>query len=267
MSLTDLRAAAASHWPELLIEGIGLALFMVSALGFTVLLEHPASPLHRALPDPLARRALMGCAMGGTLVLLVYNSAGKRSGAHFNPVFTLTFFRLGRVAPADALLYGVSHFAGAIAGVAAISLLLPASVAHAQVDYAVTRPGPAGIAPAFAGELGIAFAQMLLVLTVSNARHWNAWTGVFAACGVATWITIEAPLSGMSMNPARTLGSALAAGHFTALWLYFAAPLLGMLLAAEVYLRVRGAARVHCAKLHHQNGEHCIFRCRYDAAS
>jgi aquaporin Z len=267
MSLADLRTAARTHWPELLIEGAGLALFMVSALGFTVLIEHPASPVHQALPDPLLRRALMGCAMGGTLVLLVYNSLGKRSGAHFNPVFTFTFFRLGRVAPADALLYAASHFAGAILGVAAISLLLPVFLAHAQVHYAATRPGPFGVAPAFAGEVAIAFAQMLLVLGVSNARRWNAWTGVFAACGVAAYITLEAPLSGMSMNPARTLGSALGAGDFTALWLYFAAPLLGMLLAAEVFVRVRGAARVHCAKLHHENPERCIFRCRYGAAA
>ncbi|HEU4430908.1 MAG TPA: aquaporin, partial [Myxococcota bacterium] len=68
------------------------------------------------------------------------------------------------------------------------------------------------------------------------------------------------------MNPARTLASALGAGSFTALWLYFAAPLLGMLLAAECYLRVRGAQRVHCAKLHHENAQRCIFRCDYGAA-
>ena len=266
MSFSELKRAATTHGPELLIEAGGLALFMISALGFTALLEHPASPLHRAIPHPLLRRALMGCAMGATLVALVYSRFGKRSGAHFNPFFTLTFFRLGKVAPADALLYALSHFAGAIAGVAAISLALSMSLANAQVHYAATRPGAAGTGVAFAGELAISFTQMLLVLGVSNSRRWNAWTGVFAACGVATYITLEAPLSGMSMNPARTLGSALGAHDFTALWIYFSAPLLGMLLAAELYVRVRGAQRVRCAKLHHENGERCIFRCKYGAA-
>jgi aquaporin Z len=267
MSFSELKRAVASHWPELLIEAGGLALFMVSALGFTLLLEHPDSPLHRALPDPLLRRALMGCAMGATLVALVYSRFGKRSGAHFNPFFTFTFFRLGKLAPADALLYALSQFAGAIAGVAAISLALSMPLAHARVHYAATRPGAAGWGVAFAAELAISFCQMLLVLVVSNARRWNAWTGVFAACGVATWITLEAPLSGTSMNPARTLGSALGACDFTALWIYFSAPLAGMLLAAELFLRVRGAKRVLCAKLHHANRERCIFRCDYGAAA
>jgi aquaporin Z len=120
---------------------------------------------------------------------------------------------------------------------------------------------------AFAGELTIAFTQMLLVLVVSNSKRLNRFTGVFAALGVATYIALEAPISGMSMNPARTLASALGAGNYTAQWLYFAAPLAGMLLAAEVYVRALGARRVHCAKLHHENAQPCIFRCEYGAAS
>jgi aquaporin Z len=266
MPLSDLREAARAHWPELLIEAAGLGAFMVSALGFTVLLEHPASPAHRALPDPFVRRALMGCAMGATLVALVYNRYGKRSGAHFNPAFTLTFFRLGRVAPADALLYGAAQFAGGALGVAVIAALLSPRLADPHVQYAVTVPGTAGVVAAFAGEAAIAFTQMLLVLVVSNIRRLNRFTGLFAALGVATYIAVEAPLSGMSMNPARTLASALGAGRYTALWLYFTAPLAGMLAAAELYVRVRGAARVHCAKLHHENGERCVFRCKYGAA-
>jgi aquaporin Z len=63
----------------------------------------------------------------------------------------------------------------------------------------------------------------------------------------------------MSMNPARTFASALPAHHWTALWLYFTAPLLGMFLAAEVYLWARGAKGVACAKLHHENPKRCIF--------
>jgi len=240
---------------------------MLSALGFTLLLEHPASPVRAALPGALERRALMGCAMGATLIALVYNPLGKRSGAHYNPALTLTFLRLGRVAPADALLYGVAQFAGAALGVALVAAGFSMALADARVQYAVTVPGPSGIAAAFAGEVAIASAQMLLVLAVSNSMRFNKWTGVFAATGVATYITLEAPISGMSMNPARTLASALGAGNYTALWLYFAAPLAGMLLAAEAYVRLGGARRVHCAKLHHENAQRCIFRCEYGAAT
>jgi aquaporin Z len=265
--LTSLRTALRSHWANYAIEAAGLGAFMLSALGFTLLLEHPASPLRAALPDAFARRALIGAAMGATLVALVYNPLGKRSGAHLNPVFTLTFLRLGKIAPVDALLYAAAQFAGGALGVAALAHWLAPALGDAHVQFAATKPGGAGVAAAFAGEAAIAFTQMLLVLVVSNTKRLNAYTGLFAALGVATYITLEAPLSGMSMNPARTLASALAADDFTALWLYFAAPALGMLSAAELYLRTAGARRVHCAKLHHENSQPCLFRCDYGNAT
>jgi aquaporin Z len=76
---------------------------------------------------------------------------------------------------------------------------------------------------------------------------------------VATWIILEAPISGMSMNPARTVGSALVAGVWTSSWLYFVAPPLGMLLAAEAFMRLRGPAGAPCAKLVHSTRHRCIF--------
>jgi aquaporin Z len=92
---------------------------------------------------------------------------------------------------------------------------------------------------------------MFVVLCASNAPRTARFTGVFCGLLVATYITLEAPISGMSMNPARTLGSATGAVQFASLWIYFTAPPLGMLLAAEIYLRARGSARVRCAKLQH----------------
>jgi len=99
---------------------------------------------------------------------------------------------------------------------------------------------------------------MLTVLAVSNSGKAR-WTGLAAGALVAAYITFEAPLSGMSLNPARSLGSALPAMTWTALWVYFTAPLVGMLAAAEGYRALRGARSVHCAKLHHQNRRRCIF--------
>jgi aquaporin Z len=249
------------HWPEYAIEALGIAAFMLAAVAGTVALEHPGSAVHRALPDPLLRRALMGIAMGATAMALVYSPWGQRSGAHFNPAFTLTFLRLGKVGPRDAAGYVGAHFAGAIAGVALAGALLGALPGHESVRFAVTVPSTAGPRVAFAAEVAISFGMMLTVLVVSNLPRVARFTGVCCALLIATYITLEAPLSGMSMNPARTLGSATGAGVFTDLWIYFAAPLLGMLLAAESYLRIAGARRVHCAKLHHQNGHRCIFRC------
>jgi aquaporin Z len=83
---------------------------------------------------------------------------------------------------------------------------------------------------------------------------------------VATYIAIEAPVSGMSMNPARTLGSAMAAMEWRAPWIYFVAPPLGMFGAAELYLYFFGEGGVFCAKLDHANKVPCIF-CAYRARS
>jgi aquaporin Z len=102
-----------------------------------------------------------------------------------------------------------------------------------------------------------------MVLVVSNTPKLARFTGLFAGILIATYITLEAPLSGMSMNPARTLASAIPAGNGTALWVYFTAPLVGMLAAAELYVHFQGRGAVRCAKLHHQNNQRCIFRCGY----
>jgi aquaporin Z len=149
--------------------------------------------------------------------------------------------------------------------VLAVAAVLGSLVADPAVDYAVTRPGAAGVAAAFVAELAISFVTMLTVLVVSNHPRLARRTPFFVGALVAAWITCEAPLSGMSMNPARSFGSAAGAGRYAALWLYFTAPLLGMLLAAEVFVRARGARAVHCAKLHHANAQRCIFRCGYHA--
>ena len=249
----------AFHWPEYAIEAALLGLFMISACGFTVLLEHPRSPARLAFPDPTLRRALMGLAMGGTAIGLIYSPWGMRSGAHFNPATTLTFLRLGHVSRRDAVAYVAAQFVGGALGVLAASLAVGDLIADPAVRFAATLPGPAGVRAAFAAELAITFVLMTVILHVSNHPTRASLTGLCAGALVALYITVEAPLSGMSMNPARTLASALFAGDWTALWIYFTAPPLGMLLAAELYLRRRGAAAVFCAKLHHGSGQPCLF--------
>ena len=104
---------------------------------------------------------------------------------------------------------------------------------------------------------------MTAVLNASNTARWAGFTGIFAGALVAIYITLEAPVSGMSMNPARTLASAVPSGIWDALWIYFLAPPIGMLLAAELFVRRRGLAGVFCAKLHHDSTSRCIFRCRF----
>jgi aquaporin Z len=176
---------------------------------------------------------------------------------------TLMFLRLRKVQPWDAIFYMFFQFAGGIIGVALSFLVLGRALADPNVNFAATAPGMRGVLTAFAAELLMSLLLALTVLTASNHKSLSRFTPYFAAFLVATYITLEAPFSGMSMNPARSLGSAVPAHAFHSLWVYFLAPTIGMLLAAEIYLRVRSAGKVYCAKYHHNNEMRCIFRCRY----
>jgi aquaporin Z len=253
------------HWPEYLMEAVELGLFMFSACAFTVLLYHPSSPITQTIHDGVLRRLLMGTAMGSTAIAIIFSPLGQRSGAHFNPSVTWTFFRLGKIDASDAAFYTLFQFAGGIAGVILASLTLGNVVAHQSVNYAATVPGPDGPIIAFFAEIIISFILMSVVLTVSNTKRLARWTGMFAGALVATYITIESPLSGMSMNPARTLSSAVGGQVWMSVWIYFVAPPFGMLLAAEVYGRLKVGRAVTCAKLHHHNKQRCIFRCNFES--
>jgi aquaporin Z len=250
-------AALKGHWPEYLMEAAGLGVFMISVCVFGALLEHPVSPVHQTIRDPTVRTILRGQARGLTAVGLVYSPWGKQSGAHFNPAVTLTFCWLGKVAAWDACFYTVAQFLGGLAGVLLTAALLGRWVADPPVNCAVTVPGPAGQAVAFLAEFLISFGLMLAVLIASNTRRAARFTGLFAGALMAIYFVVERPYSGVSMNPARTFASATHAMIWRGLWLYFAAPLLGMVLAGEVYLLSFG--RVYCAKLHHDNDKRCIF--------
>lgn len=251
--------ALRTNWREYLIEAGALGFFMLAACAVGVLLEHPESPVPSAIANSDARRALGGVAMGLTAIAIVYSPWGRRSGAHINPAFTLTFLRLGKVTRHDALFYVAAQFAGAVAGVQLARAAAGALVGHPKVFYAATVPGPAGSLVAFAAEAAITFVLMLVVLSFTNAERLAPFTGLAVGALVAIYITVEAPLSGMSMNPARTFGSTVAAGRWSELWIYFTAPPLGMLAAAETYRRVAGADRIFCAKHIHDRKVRCLF--------
>lgn len=243
---------------EYAAEAWALGLFMVSAAGFGVLLFHPGSPVVAAWPDPVLRRVLMGLAMGLTAAANIYSPWGRRSGAHMNPALTWTFYRLGKVARADLYGYVVAQFAGGLLGMVVAVYLFGGAIADPAVNYVVTMPGVWGTGAAFLGEVMITSLLLAVVLWLSVRPRLARFTGLVAGALVATYIAVESPVSGMSMNPARTLGSAAVAGQWHALWLYFVAPPLGMWLAVVFRRRLTGGA-AHCAKYDHDSRYRCIF--------
>ncbi len=251
------------HWPEYLMEAAELGLFMVTAGVFATLLEYPGSPVRQAISDPFLRRALMGMTMGITAAAIIYSPWGQQSGAHMNPALTLSFWRIGKVDIWDAAFYILAQFAGGLSGVGLVALVLRGRFSQPPVSYLVTVPGPAGVTVAFLAETAISLGLMLLVLFSTNSPRFSRYTGLLAGLLIAVYVALESPISGTSLNPARTFASALPSGIWTAGWVYFTAPVLGMLLAGEVFRKSRHRGEARCAKLHHHTTRRCIFRCGY----
>jgi aquaporin Z len=258
-----MRTAFRRHWRLYVDEGVELAIFMISACFFTVWLFNPALPALHLLPSSALRRLLMGMSMGATAILIIRSPMGKRSGAHFNPAITLTYFRLGKIDKWDAGFYVVSQFIGGICGVGFSALCLGSSLAVPAVDYAVTVPGRGGAAAAFCAEYFMAALLMLVVLWFSNRPPLTQYTSYLVGILITFYVFVFAPVSGFSINPARTIGSAVFADVWTAAWLYFVAPVLGMMTSAEIYLRAYGIENVLCAKLHPDPSYPCPFLCQF----
>lgn len=236
---------------------------MISACVFSVILFDPSFPVQNEIPSPLLRRLLMGISMGVTAILIIHSSMGKRSGAHFNPAITLTYFRLGKISRPDAFFYVLFQFIGGVSGVGVSALVLGRELASPSVMYAETVPGKYGTAAAFAAEALMAALLMGIVLWATNHPSLASSTSYFVGILITLYVLLFAPVSGFSINPARTTASAVFADVWTAAWLYFTAPVLGMLVSAEIYIRSQGPDRILCAKLHPDPAYRCPFLCHY----
>lgn len=258
--ISPMLHTLSQHWHLYLIEGSLLGVFMIAACLGCALLWHPGSPVARRVRLPLGRRAIMGAMMGAIAVALMTSRWGRLSGAHMNPATTLTFVLLGKVSPVDGAWYAIAQFVGGFLGVGVARLLAGHAVSHELVQFALTRPGPRGALAAFATECTLCFILMTVVLVASNHPLLMAKTPALVGVLVMLFITFAAPLSGMSINPARTLASALHARRFSSLWVYMLAPPLGMLAGATLHTRALDRS-VHCAKLDHSGDAPCFFRC------
>lgn len=225
------------HWPEYIFEAIGLALFMIFAGGLTTLLDHPDSPVHIALPSKILRHVLLGLIMGTYIALLIYSPWGRRTGAHINPAVTIAFWRMGKISNADAIFYILAQFVGALITARLLLFAIGGAFAHPDVKAGATVPGPAGVPGAFAAEFVISFVLLYVILVCINSTRLKKLDGLFGGILIALYLAVETPLSGMSLNPARTFGSAMTAQKFDGLWVYFVAPTLAMWLAVEIYQR------------------------------
>ena len=249
------------NWREYLIEAWGLGTFMVSAGFFATVIYSPSCPFSLMIPDNnFLKGLLMGITMGVTAIAIIYSPWGKRSGAHINPAVTLTFFRLGKIDALDTLGYVFAQFIGGVIGVLLVAVYLGQAFTDPPVNYVVTVPGTWGTITALIIEFLMSFGLMLMVLLTSNNNALSSYTGIFSGIMVATFITLFAPVSGMSINPARSFASAFPAKIWTDFWLYYFAPFMGMLSAAQIFLNSRKKPMTICYKFCPNGEQKCIAK-------
>jgi aquaporin NIP len=171
----------------------------------------------------------------GLVIMFGIYAVGHISGAHFNPSVTFAFALTRKFPWSRTALYWAAQIAGALAAAA----LLRGSLGD-RADVGATLPsGSQG--QAFVWELVLTFFLMFVVMAVATDTRA---VGEAAAIAIGGTIGLDAmfggPITGASMNPARSLAPALVSGNFHALWLYIAAPLAGAALGSLAYQFVRG---------------------------
>lgn len=218
-------------WRLYLSECVGTLLLVAVGCSFVVVDFAKDSPIVHALPSAAARRALTGFLFGATGGSIALSPVGRVSGAHINPVVSLAFWRRGTLAPGVAAGYVAAQLVGAILGAATLLLWGPWA---ASVHLAATMPGPAGPWAAVLGEVGATTCLVVGLFVFLGHRRLRRFTpGLFAPL-YAFLVWIEAPLSGTSTNPARSLGPALVGHLWTAWWVDWVGPLAGLALGLAI---------------------------------
>jgi len=245
----DLEATAdRSAWSLYAAEFLGTALLLIGGLSAVIVIISPASPFAAfALPGWLAR-GIAGALFGLTGTLVTISVLGKHSGAHLNPAMTLAFVIEGKISASHASWYVLSQCLGAIAGACVVLVWGPLGK---PLRYGATTPAP-GMNPMLAVALE-ALCTVVLVGTVfvflghPRLRRFTPWT---MSPMYAVMVSIEAPFTGTSTNPARSLGPAVATGTWQGFWIYLVGPALGALVGVVVArLLGRGRRDVHQARI------------------
>jgi aquaporin Z len=239
-----------------LSEFAGTAILLFIGVSAVAFLWGSGSPVP-IVPNGALRRLLTGILFGSGVTLVVYSPLGQISGGHINPAVTVAFWRLKKVCTRDAVVYVAMQFLGALAGAYAAGAAWGGLTR--SVQYAATVPGSGYAWPAaLLAETVSTFLLVLLIIVCVNSPKAASRTGVLAGCAVALLVMIEAPVTGTSLNPARTLGPAILAPNYTGLWIYFAGPVAGALIAVAAFSAHSGRQTV-CAKLHHTEKYPCPF--------
>jgi MIP family channel proteins len=172
----------------------------------------------------------------GLVVMAMVYATGHLSGAHLNPAVTLAFVASRHFPRSDALAYIAAQVLGALCAAALLAAIWPSQPA----DLGATAPS-VGAGSAIAYEIVLtAFLMFVIVAVATDTRAVGAGAAIAIGGTVGLDALFGGPVTGASMNPARSLGPALVSGRLSYLWIYLLGPLVGAVLGALAYQLVRG---------------------------
>lgn len=231
-------------------ELVGTALLIAIGLSIVIAMFGTGSPLTHVLPDAGLRRLVTGFLFGATGGLIAVSPVGRVSGAHINPAVSVAFWLERRLPAAEVPLYVVAQLAGAVLG--ALPLLAWGALGR-SVEFAATLPGPAfGDGLALLGEVGCTAIMVFLLFVFIGHERTRNFTPLLFPFLYAVLVFAEAPVSGTSTNPARSLGPAVISGAWRGHWIYWVGPMVGAVLAVGlVRFEVLGSHHSPIGKLFH----------------
>ena len=234
-------------WSLFLSELIGTGLLLLCGLSLVIFMFGTGSPVIRVILNEGPRRQITGFIFGTVGALISLSPVGKVSGAHINPVVTFAFFLFRKIDARTAVVYVLGQLTGAILG--CLPLLAWGAMGR-SVAFGATLPGrfyPLGWA--LGGEIVTTFCLIAMLCVFIGFRALRRFTPAMIPVLYAIMSYYEAPASGTSTNPARSLGPAIISGQWNGWWIYWVGPVIGMLVAVVVCNSL--AHRVEVAKLYH----------------
>jgi len=213
-----------------LSEFTGTALLVLVGLSAVIFINGKSSPVLKLIPDPGTRRAISGFLFGTTGCLITISPVGKVSGAHINPVVSIAFWLRKTMQFKNMFGYVIAQMAGAAIG---CWPLLFWGEQGKSMQYGATVPSQMNAA--FIGEIWTTFVLIAVILFFTSHDKIKNFTPFMMPVIYCTMVFAEAPVSGTSTNPARSFGPAVVSTVWSGYWLYWVAPVIGMLLAVLVF--------------------------------
>ena len=180
------------------------------------------------------------CTVFGLVVMAMVYSFGDVSGAHINPAVTISFWLAGRFPLKEVAPYVIAQIIGSTMACALLWYLFPADSTFLGATLVSDT-----VMQSFVLEIAITFLLMLIIIMVATgSKEVGTLAGIAIGAAVAVLALVGGPISGASMNPARSLGPALVSGNLEHIWLYVVAPIIGAALAVPVSNVIKGSSSI-----------------------